>query len=125
VHAGAHPGKKKRTMTKDAPTAASPTIVRDAETSTTSARSCETTTLREPRTLGACMIQSVGARVDWASLIRRVYLEDILACPCGGRRRVVADITEREVVVAILDQLGLPSCPPPIARARSPGREAA
>ena len=80
----------------------------------------------QPRTsLGACMIQSVGARVDWASLIHRVYLEDLLACPCGGRRRVVADITERDVAVAILDQPGLPSRPPPIFGARSPGCEAA
>jgi hypothetical protein len=41
-----------------------------------------------PRTsLGGGVVQPVGARIDWASLLRRVYLEDVLACPCGGRRR--------------------------------------
>jgi hypothetical protein len=126
VHGGAQPGKRKRTKTKDAPTAPSPIVGRDGETPATPAGSCETTMPSEPRTsLGAGVIQSVGARIDWASLIRRVYLEDILACPCGGRRRVVADITEHEVVVTILSRLGLPTEPPPIARARSPGVEAA
>jgi hypothetical protein len=93
---------------------------------TTSARSCDVTTAREPRTsLGAGITPSVGPRIDWASPLRRIYLEDVLACPCGGRRRVVADVTERDAVVAILEHLGLPSCPPPIARARSPGLEPA
>jgi len=45
----------------------------------------------------------------------------VLACPCGGRRAIVADISEGEGVVAILAHLGLPTEEPPIARARSPG----
>ncbi|XYI02182.1 hypothetical protein ACMHYB_21345 [Sorangium sp. So ce1128] len=48
-----------------------------------------------------------------------------MACPCGGRRRLVADISEREVIVALLKHVGLPSEAPPIARARSPSCEAA
>jgi hypothetical protein len=40
-------------------------------------------------------------------------------------RRLVADISEREVIVAILKHLGLPSEASPIARARSPNCEAA
>ncbi|XXT23955.1 transposase [Sorangium sp. So ce429] len=68
--------------------------------------------------LGDGIVRPVYARIDWASLIRRVYLEDVLACPCGGRRRVVADISEREAIVAILTHLGIPTEPPPIARAR-------
>ncbi|WP_437911559.1 hypothetical protein WME73_28270 [Sorangium sp. So ce302] len=79
-----------------------------------------------PRTrLGTGVTKPVGARIDWASLLRRGYLEDVLACPCGGRRRLVADISEREVIVALLKHLGLPSEAPPIARARSPSCEAA
>ncbi|WP_438016339.1 hypothetical protein WMF18_36695 [Sorangium sp. So ce315] len=79
-----------------------------------------------PRTrLGTGVTKSVGARIDWASLLRRVYLEEVLACPCGGRRRLVADISEREVIIAILKHPGLPSEAPPIARARSPSCEAA
>jgi len=52
-------------------------------------------------------------------------LEDVLACPCGGRRRIVADISEREAIVAILTHLGIPTEPPPIARARDPSFDAA
>jgi hypothetical protein len=67
------------------------------------------------------IVLPVYARIDWASLIRRVYWDDVLACPCGGRRRVVADIgqrAQREAIVAILTHLGIPTEPPPIARAR-------
>jgi hypothetical protein len=35
--------------------------------------------------LGSGVVQAVGARIDWARLLRRVYLEDVLACPCGRR----------------------------------------
>ena len=75
--------------------------------------------------LGAGIVPPVGARIDWASLLRRVYLVDILACPCGGRRSVVADINDPTVVAAILTHLGLPTEAPPLARARSPSLEAA
>ena len=34
--------------------------------------------------------------------------------------RFISVITEREVARAFLDSVGLPSAPPPIARARSP-----
>jgi hypothetical protein len=58
--------------------------------------------------------------IDWATLLRRVYDLDALACRCGGRLRVIALITEPAVARAILDSVGLPSQPPPVARARSP-----
>jgi hypothetical protein len=70
-------------------------------------------------------VKPAGGRIDWASLLRRIYLEDVLACPCGGRRRIIADISERDGIVAILAHLGLPTEPPPIARARSPSFDAA
>lgn len=60
------------------------------------------------------------AGIDWATLLRRVYDLDALACRCGGRLRVIALITEPAVAIAILDSVGLPSKPPPVARARSP-----
>ena len=59
--------------------------------------------------------------INWASLIRRVYLDDVLCCPCGGRRRVLAHIEDPEAITAILGHLGLSTGAPPIARARSPG----
>jgi Putative transposase len=55
-------------------------------------------------------------RVDWATLLKRVHDVDALACPCGGRLRVIALITEPEVVVAILSSLHFPP-----HRPRSPG----
>ena len=51
----------------------------------------------------------------------RLYLVDVLACPCGGRRAIVADLSDSEGVVALLAHLGLPIEAPPYARARSPG----
>ncbi|HEX5138832.1 MAG TPA: transposase [Planctomycetota bacterium] len=74
--------------------------------------------------LGAGVVKPVGARIDWASLLRRVYLEDVLACPCGGRRRVLAAVEEPKTIAVLLEQLGLPTEPPPIARARSPDHAA-
>ena len=79
-----------------------------------------------PRTsLGDGVVKPVGSRIEWAQLLRRIYLVDVLACPCGGRRAIVADISDSEVVVAILAHLGLPPFAPPIARARSPAFDVA
>jgi hypothetical protein len=76
---------------------------------------------RAPRTaLGAGLVDPAGARIPWADLLRRIYLEDVLACPCGGRRRVIANIDDPSVISAILSHLGLPTEPPPLARGRSP-----
>ena len=58
--------------------------------------------------------------LDWATLLRRTYDLDVLACPCGGRLRFIALVTEREAVVPLLESLGLPTTPPVRARARSP-----
>ncbi|AUX31806.1 uncharacterized protein SOCE836_039390 [Sorangium cellulosum] len=69
--------------------------------------------------LGSGVVQVVGARIDWARLLRRVYLENVLACPCGGRRRVIADLHDPEVVTAILVHLGLPAPAGPGTRAAS------
>jgi hypothetical protein len=81
---------------------------------------------RAPRTaLGAGLLDPMGTRIDGASLLRRIYVEDVLACPCGGRRRLVAAIDEPSAIVAILEHLGLPTEAPPVARARSPSFEPA
>jgi hypothetical protein len=53
------------------------------------------------------------------TLLKRVYQADSLACPCGGRLRFNALVTEPETAKEIL-RLGLPTDLPPIARARSP-----
>jgi hypothetical protein len=60
-------------------------------------------------------------RHPWADLIWRVFAIDVLRCDeCGGRRRVIASITERSVMTAILDAMGLPTEPPRLHPARSP-----
>lgn len=61
-----------------------------------------------------------SSRIPWAELLKRVHDVDALACPCGGRLRLVALILDADVAEAILESLDLPSRPPPIARARSP-----
>ena len=71
--------------------------------------------------LGDGVVKPVGSRIEWCQLLRRIYLLDVLACSCGGRRAIVADISASEVVVAILAHLGLPPFAPPLAQARSPG----
>jgi len=61
----------------------------------------------------------IRPRIPWAELLLRVFRADVLACDrCGGRRVVLAFLTDRPVVKTILDHLGLPSTAPPIAPAR-------
>ena len=60
-------------------------------------------------------------RLPWAELLRRTFQVDVLTCSeCGGRRQVIAYITEPPVVRAILNHLGLPSRALPLAPARDP-----
>jgi len=60
-------------------------------------------------------------RIPWAQLLRRSFGEDVLSCSrCGGRRRVLAYITDPSVVRTILVHLHLPSTARPISPARDP-----
>jgi len=61
----------------------------------------------------------VPSRIPWAELLLRIFREDVLRCPCGGRRKVVASITEKKIIQGILEHLGLPTTGPPIAPARA------
>ena len=58
------------------------------------------------------------SRIPWAELLLRVFREDVLLCPCGGRRVVLAFVTEKKIVKEILEHLGLPTIGPPVAPAR-------
>ncbi len=58
------------------------------------------------------------SRIPWAELLLRVFREDVLSCPCGGRRTVLAFIIEKKAVQAILEHLGLPTTGPPITPLR-------
>lgn len=54
----------------------------------------------------------VCRHVAWATLMRRVFEIDVLACPrCGGRMRVLATLEEPRVVQKILRHVGLPAEP--------------
>jgi hypothetical protein len=58
--------------------------------------------------------QTRPRRLDWAELLRRTYLVDLLRCQhCGGRRVVLAMITMPSVIAAILSHLDLRPRPPP------------
>ncbi len=59
--------------------------------------------------------------MSWRELMTRVFLLDVLKCDeCGGRMKIIAEITDREVVARILSSLGVPTEVPEIARARPP-----
>jgi hypothetical protein len=53
-------------------------------------------------------------RVDWATLLRHSFGLDVLQCPCGGRRRLLAAVTSPSVADSVLRDLGrLPPRSPP------------
>ncbi len=74
--------------------------------------------LAEPRE-GARPARSTAARIDWATLMHRVWGWDVLACPrCEGRMKFVAVIKDREVIVRILTHVGLSAAQVSTAPAR-------
>ena len=54
-------------------------------------------------------------RTPWAELLRRVFADHLLHCACGGRRTVLAMVTDPNTARALLDRLGLPHRPPVFA----------
>ena len=72
------------------------------------------------RLLGGTLY-AASPRVDWASLLRRSFEVDVLACPsCDGRLRVLGEVTDPTMVRLVLDSLGMPTDAPHAARARDP-----
>jgi hypothetical protein len=72
------------------------------------------------RLLGG-LLYAASPRVDWATLLRRTFEVDVLACAhCGGRLRVLGESTEPSMVRLILESLGLHTEAPVAARARDP-----
>lgn len=56
------------------------------------------------------------APLTWAQRLKRVFNIDITLCPrCGGTLRVIADVTDPDVIRTILDHLA--AQPPPVSRA--------
>ena len=56
-------------------------------------------------------------------MIRRVFLVDLLACPCGGRRAVLAMVFDSMSIERVLTHMGLPCSPPERAPPRALERE--
>ena len=53
-----------------------------------------------------------STRLDWATLLKRVYNIDVLACPCGGRLKFEELVIERAEVREHFVQRGLsPNAP--------------
>ncbi len=63
--------------------------------------------------------ESAISRIDWATLLGRVYDIDALACPCGGRLRFTELVTDPDEARTVLEALSLPSTPPPIRPAHA------
>jgi len=55
---------------------------------------------------GSCL-STRSRNYTWAELMKRVFLIDVLQCPCGGSRRLIATITEPAIIARILRSLGL------------------
>ena len=64
-------------------------------------------------------------RLPWADLLRRVFAQDVLACPCGGRRTVTAFVVDTTLARSVLTALGLAVVEPAsFAPARDPPQAA-
>ncbi len=61
-----------------------------------------------------------GGRLPWADLLRRVFADDVLQCACGGRRSIIAVVTDPTVARTLLVALDLPHQPSAFAPARDP-----
>jgi hypothetical protein len=63
---------------------------------------------------------SRARRLPWADPLRRVFADDVLQCPCGGRRSVIAIVANPAIARTLLTALGLPNEPATFAPARDP-----
>jgi hypothetical protein len=73
-------------------------------------------------TAGISAVHRAGLTTwDWATLLKRVWGSDALACTgCGGRMQFIAVIKDRAVIERILKHIGEDAEEPKFARARDP-----
>jgi len=57
-------------------------------------------------------------RLPWADLLRGVFADDVLQCACGGRRSIIAVVTDPTLARTLLVALDLPHEPSAFAGAR-------
>src|SRR5262245_29431250 len=53
----------------------------------------------------ASTILSRARRRPWADLLRRVFADDVLLCPCGSRRSVIAVVADAAIARTLLAAL--------------------
>jgi len=70
----------------------------------------------KPQQLGLC--PRTKRWIDWADLLKRVFAWELLACPCGATRRVIAAIPAGPIAEKILRHLRLPTKAPKLGPAR-------
>ena len=69
-------------------------------------------------TEAANYIQSRPRRHAWADLLERVFAVDALKCDnCGGKMKILCAVNPPDAIRKILECIGLPIRPPPIAHA--------
>ena len=75
-----------------------------------------------PGSAGVAAVHQIAlTKWDWATLLKRVWGFDALACTgCGGRMRFIAVIKDRAVIERILKHIGEDAEEPRFARARDP-----
>jgi hypothetical protein len=74
------------------------------------------------RRLDGGRLLATAPRLDWATLLQRTYQVDVFQCPrCHGRARVVAAITEPDVIRKILAHVREPPARAPPSGASEPG----
>ena len=59
-------------------------------------------------------------KMEWAKLLKRVFLVEVTKCECGGTLKIIAAITTTKAIIAILSHLSLPTEAPLVANARAP-----
>jgi hypothetical protein len=80
--------------------------------------------LYDPLTFAPPPFPDRPRRLDWASLLQRVFAIDVLDCPkCHGRRKVKAFVQDPEAAAEILERLGIDATAPPLAKARCRPRQ--
>jgi len=92
----------------------------DADDNQTAPAPPEPTHPPEPQSRPSKRKASTAASL-WAMLLARIYELHPLLCPnCGNDLRIIAFITTTDTIERILEHIGEPTTPPPIAPARAP-----
>ena len=106
------------------PMAAPPKLAADVETmraTDVSAVAPNVVSVKHWNRLLGGQLYAATPRVDWARLLRRSFDVDVLVCSkCGGRLRILGEVTDPAMVRLVLESLGMSAEVPCPARARDP-----